>query len=347
VHPPAISSRLSVVQSRSLSTWLKLLATLGVSIVFLYLFLRGLDLDAVIESLKAADYELVPLALALFFASLVARAFRWQAFYNPGAPRLGVLYSTLLISYAGNNLLPLRGGELLRAQILLDRANVSRMRTLGVALIERLLDLFILGVFVVIGRFIADIGIAFLLPGLLIAAGATVGLVLARFVTQGLPARVASIAWLPLRDSWRVRLRFWGEWLIDGFSVLRSGPLFLQALFWTAAAWALEFGMYWTVAEAFHIDEGALTIAFVGAAANLALSIPSSQGGVGPFQWVAKEALLRFGVTANAAAAYALALHVLLVVPVTLVGLLVFWLWVPQRRSLLARSTEEETPAAP
>jgi uncharacterized protein (TIRG00374 family) len=334
------------MQTRSVPTWAKLLATLAVSLVFLYLFLRDLDFDAVADSLRDADYELVPLALALFAASFIPRTLRWQTFYSPGAPSFGVLLSTQLITYAGNNLLPLRGGELLRAQILLERAGVSRMRTLGVALVERLLDLFVLGAFVIIGRFIVNIGIGFLGIGLLIAAGATVGLVLARLVTQGLPARVASWRWLPLKDSWRVRLRFWGEWLIDGFSVLRSRALFLQAVLWTGLAWACEFGMYWVVAEAFHIDEGFLTIAFVGAAANLALSIPSSQGGVGPFQWAAQKALLRFGVNANAAAAYALALHLLLVVPVTVVGLLVFWVLVPQRRLLLARSLEEETPAA-
>jgi uncharacterized protein (TIRG00374 family) len=326
--------------------WLKLLATLGVSLVFFYLFIRDLNLHDVAESIRHADYELVPLAMGLFAVSLVARAFRWQTFYNPGAPGLNVLLSTLLITYAGNNLLPLRGGELLRAQILLERASVSRMRTLGVALIERFLDLFVLGLFVVIGRFIVDIGIAFLGTGLLIAAAATAGMILARFVTQGLPGRIASIRWLPLKDSWRIQLRFWGEWLIDGFSVVRSAGLFLQAVLWTSIAWALEFGMYWVIARAFNIDESFLTIAFVGAAANLALSIPSSQGGVGPFQWVAKEALLKFGVGANAAAAYALALHVLLVAPVTLVGLAVFWLLIPQHRLLLRRVTEEETPAA-
>ena len=98
--------------------------------------------------------------------------------------------------------------------------------------------------------------------------------------------------------------------------------------------------MYWVIARAFHIEESFLTLAFVGASANLALSIPSSQGGVGPFQWVAKEALLKFGVATNTAAAYALALHVLLVVPVTLAGVVVFWLLVPARRSLLARRAE-------
>ncbi|HWC30007.1 MAG TPA: lysylphosphatidylglycerol synthase transmembrane domain-containing protein, partial [Dehalococcoidia bacterium] len=326
--------------------WLKLLATLAVSLLFLYLFLRDLDFDAVVESIKDADYELVPLAMLLFAISLVARTFRWQTFYSPGAPRWGILFSTLLITYAGNNLLPLRGGELLRAQILLERANVSRMRTLGVALIERLLDLFLLGLFVILGQSVVDIGIGFLGTGLLVAAGATVGLVLARFVTQGLPGRVASLPWLPLKDSWRIQLRFWGEWLIDGFSVVRSWRLFLVAVFWTAVAWMLEFGMYFVIARAFHIEEGFVTIAFAGAAANLALSVPSSQAGVGPFQWATKEALVKSGVAANAAGAYALALHVLLVVPVTIVGLLAFWLLVPHRRLLISRSGQQDVPAA-
>jgi hypothetical protein len=104
--------------------------------------------------------------------------------------------------------------------------------------------------------------------------------------------------------------------------------------------------MYWAVARAFHIDEGFFTMAFVGAAASLSLSIPSAQGGVGAFQFVAKEALLKFGIATNVAGAYALALHVLLVVPVTIVGLLVFVFMVPRGRSVLRAATAAESDAA-
>jgi hypothetical protein len=57
----------------------------------------------------------------------------------------------------------------------------------------------------------------------------------------------------------------------------------------------------------------------------VALSLPSAQGGVGPFQYFATEALLKFGVLKSAAAAYSLALHVLLVGPVSLIGVIVLW----------------------
>jgi hypothetical protein len=46
---------------------------------------------------------------------------------------------------------------------------------------------------------------------------------------------------------------------------------------------------------------------------------------VGPFQYSATKALVQAGVVKTAAAAYALALHLFLVLPVSLVGLVVLW----------------------
>jgi len=83
--------------------------------------------------------------------------------------------------------------------------------------------------------------------------------------------------------------------------------------------------MYYLIAEAFSLNASFIEVAFAGAAANVSLSLPSAQGGVGPFQVFATEALLKFDVPQNDAAAYALALHFFLIVPVSLVGLLVLW----------------------
>ena len=314
-----------------------------VSAGFFYLFVRDLNLSEVWETIREADFEYVALGLVLFGVSLVARTFRLRTLFAPSDPGTGMLGTTLLIVYAANNLLPLRGGELLRAQILFDRAGISRMRTMGVALLERLLDLAVLGAFVVGGQFIVDVGIAFIGTGLLVAGGAVAGLVIARLlvVKPALPQRVAELEWLPLKESWRRTLTGWSGSVIEGLSALRTLPAFLAAAFWTSVAWALEFGMYWLVARAFHIDEGFFTLAFVGAAASLSLSIPSAQGGVGPFQLVAKEALLKFGVATNIAGAYALALHVLLVLPVTLVGLIVFLPLISRGRRLSTATVSE------
>jgi uncharacterized protein (TIRG00374 family) len=242
----------------------------------------------------------------------------------------------MLVTYAGNNLLPLRAGELLRAQLLLEKGGISRMRTLGAAAVERLFDILVLGGLVLFGVFLGDVGLAFVAAGLFLFAGCLVLLVLASLVAMrpALPGALAERCTF-LSPQWRLRITSYGEWFVEGFAVLRSGSNFRSAALLTGVAWLLEFGMYWLVAVAFSLEQGFLRIAFAGAAANLALSVPFSQAGIGPFQVVAKEALLRFGVAANAAAAYALALHMLLVLPVSLAGLLVLWAALPGRRQII------------
>ncbi|HEX5369263.1 MAG TPA: lysylphosphatidylglycerol synthase domain-containing protein, partial [Dehalococcoidia bacterium] len=170
--------------------------------------------------------------------------------------------------------------------------------------------------------------------GLLLCGAALFGFLVTLIIVRNpqLTHRVLGWRWPLLNDRWRTRFTGWSESVVVGLSVLTSGSRFRTAMILTVGAWVLEFGMYWLIAEAFSIHEGFLTIAFAGAAANLALSLPSAQGGLGAFQLVAKEALLKFGLPVSTVAAYAVALHVLLVGPVTLVGLGVFWVMVPARR---------------
>src|SRR5690606_27093896 len=102
--------------------------------------------------------------------------------------------------------------------------------------------------------------------------------------------------------------------------------------------WGFELGMYWLISLAFDLNASLITIAFAGAAANVAMSLPAAQGGVGPFQAFATRALREFGVASSAAGAYSIALHIFLVVPVSLVGLVVLW------RAALPTSTRAGTP---
>jgi uncharacterized protein (TIRG00374 family) len=311
-----------------LKRWARFSVAIAFSAVFSYLFISGIDIHQVSESLAAADYYYVGPALALFAASLVVRSLRWRVFFQPerDVPWQKLLPS-LIVGYAGNNLLPLRAGELLRAQHLSDHAAVPRMQTFGTLLMERLFDGVVLATFVLWGLLVVDAGNAYLGVGLALGAvslgGFAVCLLLANH--PDLPARIARLSIPLLRDHHREQLAGLSRSFLDGWSVLRRPRLLLLAALTSAAAWGLELGMYWLVSRAFSLDVSLISIAFAGAAANVAMSLPSAQGGVGPFQYFAKEALLKFGVPTSAAAAYALALHLFLVVPVSLAGLAVLW----------------------
>jgi glycosyltransferase 2 family protein len=307
--------------------WLKFLLAVAVSVVFTYLFLRGMDLGEVGRTLTGANYLRVVPALGLFAVSMWLRALRWQITFKPCRDvHWSRLLPSLLVGYAGNNLLPLRAGELLRAQHLADREGIPRMLSFGTYMMERLFDGLILVTFLLWGLLLVDVGRGFLGAGLVLAALTAAGFVVCIFLANRpqLPAQIMSRNWPLLSSALRLQIASLGESFIAGFSGLRDRRLLVGIGLTSGAAWALEFAMYWMIAAAFELDVGFVAIAFTGAAANVAMSVPSAQG-FGPFQFFAKESLLLFGVVQSTAAAYALALHFFLIAPVSVVGVLVLW----------------------
>ena len=96
----------------------------------------------------------------------------------------------------------------------------------------------------------------------------------------------------------------------------------------TIPVWTLEGVVYYLVALAFDLqssfDNVGLMIAamlIVTAASNLATSIPSSQGSVGPFEFFAALSLAFLGVASGVASAYAVVLHVTLLLPPIVAGM--------------------------
>jgi uncharacterized protein (TIRG00374 family) len=318
-----------MLQSEGVRRWLKFLLAIGISLIFSYFFVRGVDISAVGDALRDANYAYVVPALALFAGSVAFRSLRWRYFLiSTHDLSWRALLPSVLIGYAGNNLLPLRAGELVRAQHLADHFAVPRMQTFGALLAERLFDGAVLAAFVLWGLLLVDdVGAAYLGLGLLLAAATATGFLVMTLLARrpGLAAWAAALPMPFLTQRMRAEIAGLGGSFITGLSVLTSARSLVMATACSAAAWGLELGMYWLIAEAFSLDASLITVAFAGAAANVSLSIPSAQGGVGPFEVFATEALLKFGVLKEAAAAYALALHFFLIVPVSIVGLLVLW----------------------
>ncbi len=113
---------------------------------------------------------------------------------------------------------------------------------------------------------------------------------------------------------------------LQGLQSLRSPASILIALALSFASWTVEVSMYVVVGEAFHLNVGIEVYYLIAAAANLALSVLASPGGVGPFE-VATQAVLIdiYGVASGSAEAFAIALHALLLGPVIIVGFILLW----------------------
>ncbi|MGH7349784.1 MAG: lysylphosphatidylglycerol synthase transmembrane domain-containing protein, partial [Candidatus Rokuibacteriota bacterium] len=124
----------------------KILLGLAVSAGLLVYFFWDVDLGVIAAHLRGTLWTFLALSVALNFASMWARAWRWSYLFPPGTrPRR--LYRALLIGYMGNNLLPLRAGELVRVYVA-SRHGPRFWTTLATVVVERVLDGLALGLII-------------------------------------------------------------------------------------------------------------------------------------------------------------------------------------------------------
>lgn len=122
----------------NLAYWL---IALTLAVVLLYYSLRGIDWSQVWVTLRGADLTYLALMVLTSTVSLVLRAQRWRVLLQAGAPtRFGTAFWATCAGYFGNNFLPARAGEVIRAVMADAEAHAGRAFTLTTALSERTVD---------------------------------------------------------------------------------------------------------------------------------------------------------------------------------------------------------------
>lgn len=301
--------------------WLGLLA----SLVFLALALRGQNLGQVWSALGAADYRVLPPALALYFTGVWVRALRWRHLLAPVEKLTArLLFPVVVIGYMANDLLPLRLGEFVRAYALRERAGVRPSASLATIAVERICD----GLTMLGFLFVASFFIAFNAQLRQLAAITAVVFSLLLLALWGVVrsdrvlARLLVLLARLLPAAIGQRLAALVESFVAGLRVLRSGRELAAVLAFSVVAWLCEAAMYLTIASGFGFRLGLAGALLTTGVANLATLIPSSPGYVGTFEAgvvLVLNGLL--GLTRERALSYAVVVHAALYFPITLWGL--------------------------
>lgn len=323
-----------------------------ISLFFLYLAFRGQDPTEIRDALARVDWRLLPPALVLLLTAVVIRGFRWQILLRPvlDIPSREIVPITV-IGFAANNVLPLRAGELVRAWVLDRRYGVRKSAALATIAVERLFDgltmlLFIGGAATVIGLN-AELQHVALVAAAVFAA-AIVGLVIL-LVGGSLRDRALQLVLGPLPAPLAARVERMAESFLAGLGVLSRRRDLALVAGTSIVAWMFEASTYWMVAQAFGGDLAvAMTPAgalLTTAIANLATLVPSGPGYVGTFEAGVLLAVNgALGVGRGVALSYAVLLHAILWLPVTLWGAIEWWRIgiVGARRVSLAEAVDDE-----
>jgi len=307
------------------SVWVRTILGLLVAATLLALVLLRTDLDETLDALGEANFAYLPPAMLVFAVAVWFQALRWQYLLKPLADiPARRLYPVVFVGHLANSLVPLRAGEVLRALVVNRREGVSRMAALGTLVVERALDGLALTFMLLI--FVAVVDSSSRLWQLVVAGTVLFGLATAILILIALhPDRSLSLGTTVIEHGparFRLRMRRWLRSFLTGTRALRTPGGIAAALVTTAAFWVSVAIVYAIVGEAFNIEEGFGTYLLVTAAANLSVSIPSSQGGLGPFEFFVRETLVFSGVASPVATAYALVLHATILVTMIVIGAL-------------------------
>jgi uncharacterized protein (TIRG00374 family) len=257
--------------------------------------------------------ELLELAscLVIYAVATLLRGWRWHAILQRAHVdhARSDAYALTVVGYMGNNVLPARGGELLRVLLLGERSNARRRVILGSIIAERFLDLLtIVTLFaaLTLGD-VADkpLGLAPLaLVAGVVLAGATVLGLLKAVRRRGRLERFAEII-RPFAHATRV---------LVGWSGVALAAV-------TVAVWLLEASIFWLVGNSLHLGITPVEALFLVVLTSFVAIIPAAPGYIGTFEAAVVFGLDALGIEGGQAVAFALMIRFLLYVPITFVGL--------------------------
>lgn len=285
--------------------------SLLLGVLLLYAVFWRFDVRKTLEFLRQAHPTLLIAGIALMVVAYLLRGVRWRIWER----RLSYwdALRLILIGFMGNNVLPARLGEVLRAHCAAGKTSDERGRTaaLGSIAAERILDAFMLAVFAIVGLVLVPVDRRLQWALGLVSlgfAGLGLGFVIGiRVHEQVRHAVVALNKKFPGRGTDFLREKT-GQFF-DGFLPLAPWRRMLAALFCTAVIWSLELGLYYCTGRAVY-DNFSLRIAILSVAVvNFASIIPLSMGGIGTIEAVTPVFLISAGIPPYAALAMVLLQH--------------------------------------
>jgi uncharacterized protein (TIRG00374 family) len=315
------------------SYWIGLI----LSLFFLVLFFRKIDLRGVWEIFKSVEYAYTLPIIVINLLAILVRAKRWGYFLKPiKKVPMGELYNATAIGFMANNIFPARVGELVRAIILGHRARISKTASFATIVVERLFDgftvllLFLWVIFFM--TFPPAHGSLFSQGNLKKAAllsfffyGMILGFLLLLRFRNRKTYRIISIFLqrLPEKLSHKVTLKI--DSFVTGLDVLKQWKDIFIIFFYSVFLWVMMSFAVYLLFLGFHFPLSLLAAIFLEVVLVFGVAIPSAPGYVGTFHWACAAGLMFLGVDGNQAKGYAVVLWFVSFIPITVLGLLLLW----------------------
>lgn len=310
---------------------------LGITIVFLYLVFRQVNIQELTTALASADYRWLLPALAVYLTGYWLRAIRWAYLMNAVKPLSWQrLFPPLIMGFMVNNVLPARAGEFVRAYLVGRREAISKTAVFATVVMQRLYDGLVMVLLATTVLWLYRIPHTAANAAFVQVMNTVVNLTAALFIVLF----VLFFGMITWKEKWFPLINKLVGWLprgirpaaekithsfIDGFAGMKSHKDSLLAFLFTLLAWCGESAAYYFVLKAFGLHLPVYAAVMMMAIVNLGIMLPSSPGYIGPFEFFGVGTLLLFGVAKSLSLPAVLIIHALVWLPITLWGFYYMW----------------------
>jgi uncharacterized protein (TIRG00374 family) len=312
--------------------WLGLL----ISVAFLYIAFHNVDVRLLFLSIKSIDLPLVILVVMLTVFFYLIRALRWFHLLEP-IKKTGLysLFSSTVIGFAANCVLPARLGEFIRANYIGRMEKISRSASLATIVVERLFDVFTLLLIFLFVILFTDFSSEWESTGKALRTGGFFFVIL---------FTMSILLLIGLKEKTQTFLSIAGRLLfflprkikqkiidiLEDFSkglVLVKGPSQLLAVvFYSLTLWCLSVFQIYILGLSMGLSLPFLAPFFILVLLCFSVTLPSAPGYIGTFHLACQYGLIFYGFSKEKALSMAILLHAAGFIPTVILGLIVFLL---------------------
>ncbi len=317
---------------------------LFISALFLYIAFHNVDLALLLYSFKSTSIPLTILVVTVTICLYIIRAMRWFYLLEP-IKRIGLpsLFTSTVIGFAANFVLPLRLGEIIRANQISRMESISGSSSFATIVIERLFDSFTILLMLLFVILYVDF------PGEWESMGRT--LRTAGFVLVSLVILLILFL-IVLKEKSEAFMELFSRLLFflpsgakqralgsirdfsSGLVLVKNPSQLVAVMFYSLCLWCLAVFQIYIFGISMGVSLPLLAPFLILTLLCFSVTLPSAPGYIGTFHLACQYGLIFYGLSKEKALSMAIVLHAAGFVPTVILGFILFLLHHISLRSL-------------
>lgn len=301
----------------------KVILGILISGILVYLSVRGINFQDVLDDLKKIQFSYVIFFFFLIIIMQFLRSYRWGVILQPMEKISQLsLFSVTSVGFLAIAAIPARIGELARPYLISKRSSIKMSSAMGTIVIERILDSFTILSIALIVIFMTD------LPAWMIQSSIIfflLALALFCFVLFLILRRNTSLLFLnKILDKLPGKLGHKIDELIhhfiDGLQVITNINILLYLIFLSIVIWLVDVLAIYTLLLSFGFALPVMASFVLMIILIVGIAIPTAPGFIGNWHYACILGLSLFGLARAEALSFAVVYHFLSMIVLVLFG---------------------------